>query len=312
MKILLAGGGGFAGYHLSLALKKRGHEVFIADRFNSDALDRTHLLLDLQKKSGIRSIFQAVKPDCTVHLAAQSSVALSWQEPDFTLETNVIGSVRLFQAAAETVPGSRFIFIGSGEEYGSGCTEENPFTEETVCRPRNPYAVSKFSAGQILALLAEKTGMRFVHLRPCNHFGPFQREGFAIADFCAQIARAEQGGCPVISVGNLSAKRDFLYVDDVISAYCLMVEADSYPHSLYNIATGSVRTLRYILDYLTAQAKIPLKVESDPVKFRPVEIPVLTASCALIEKDFHWRPEIPLEVGLTRNLDWWRARISAS
>ena len=196
MKVLLTGGAGFAGRHLSAALTGRGYEVFIADRLDPASADATHLVLYLEDEANIRTVLQQVKPDCIIHLAAQSSVALSWKSPEGTLDTNILGSVRLMQAAVQLVPESKFVFIGSGEEYGVNCSEERPFTEDSVCQPRNPYAVSKFAAGQMLELLAERYSMRFVHLRPFNHFGPFQREGFVVADFCAQVARAEAGsGC---------------------------------------------------------------------------------------------------------------------
>ena len=308
MKVLLAGGAGFVGHHLSAALSQRGHEVFIADRFERERADHTHLILYLEEPDSIQAVLRTVKPDCIFHLAAQSSVARSWQSPESTLETNVIGSVRLFQAAAGIVPESRFIFIGSGEEYGIHCSEDRPFTEETLCCPRNPYAVSKFSAGQILQLLAERYSMQFVHLRPFNHYGPFQREGFVVADFCAQIVRAEKNqGSRTLRVGNLAAKRDFLYVDDVVSAYCLLAEAENYPHAVYNISMGKAWPIQSILDNLISLSSVPLKVEVDAEKFRPVEVPVLTASHALIRQDFNWRPTIALETGLKKNLDWWRS-----
>ena len=316
MKVLLTGGAGFAGRHLSAMLSARGHEVFIADRFDPASADASHLVLYLENEESIRTVLQTVKPDCIIHLAAQSSVAQSWKTPESTLEVNIIGSVRLLQVAAQLTPECRFVFIGSGEEYGVDCSEERPFTEESVCRPHNPYAVSKFAAGQMLELLALRYSMRFVHLRPFNHFGPFQREGFVVADFCAQVARAEAGsgsrgpdGEWTIRVGNLEAKRDFLFVDDVMKAYCLMAEAEQYPHPVYNISTGTVHPVRYILDYLVSQAKVGIRVEIDPAKFRPVEVPALIASNELIYKDFGWRPETSLEDGLLKNLNWWRENV---
>ena len=310
MKILLTGGAGFVGFHLSRALSVRGHEVFIADRFDPNRIDRFHLALQLENSESIEAALQAVHPDCIIHLAAQSSVAVAWQQPEATLETNINGTVRLFQSMIRIVPDCRFVYIGSGEEYGTNCSEDRLFTEESECRPRNLYAVSKLSAGQILELLAARHGAKLVHLRPFNHFGPRQREGFVIADFCAQIARAECGkGSRTIFTGNLSARRDFLYVDDVVRAYCLIAEADRWPHPVYNISTGKTWSIQFILDCLLSLAKIPVRTEIDPARFRPIEVPVLCASSRLAGQDFGWHPEISLEEGLSRNLEWWRSRV---
>ncbi len=311
MKILLTGGAGFVGFHLSRTLSDRGHEVFIADRAAAvQTPDRTHLVMQLENAESIAAAVQSVRPDCIIHLAAQSSVSASWKDPESTLETNIIGSVRLFQTMIRIVPDCRFVYIGSGEEYGTNCSEDQLFMETSECRPRNLYAVSKLSAGQILELLAVRHSARLVHLRPFNHFGPRQREGFVIADFCAQIARAEKGKAGrTIYTGNLAAKRDFLYVDDVVRAYCMVAEAENWPHPVYNISTGTCHAIQSILDFLVSQAKVSLQTEIDPARFRPVEVPVLCAANRLMAQDFGWQPEVSLEEGLLRNLNWWREQV---
>ena len=134
--------------------------------------------------------------------------------------------------------------------------------------------------------------------------------GFVIADFCAQIARAEKsGGSRTIYTGNLAARRDFLYVEDVVRAYCMVAEAESWPHPVYNISTGTVHTIQSILDFLVSQAKVSLQTEIDPARFRPVEVPVLCAESCLMAQDFGWKPEFSLEEGLLRNLNWWREQV---
>lgn len=308
MKILLIGGAGFVGGHLKNALMARNHEVFIADRMENAAQIDFYRKIDLDNRDLIRDILTGIRPDCIVHLAAQSSVSLSWKEPEQTLRTNVSGSLNLFQVAAEVNP-CRFIFIGSGEEYGILCTEDQAFTEESPCVPCNPYAVSKLCTGQLLALLAKKKQIPFVHLRPFNHFGPQQRTGFVIADFCSQIARAEQTGkSATIKVGNLEMKRDFLYIDDIVSAYCLFAEAERYPHGIYNLSSGKAYRIREILDYLVSQSRVSIQVEIDPEKYRPVEAPILQSSAELAWLDFSWKPQYSLQEGLQKTLDWWRIR----
>ena len=144
MKILLTGGAGFVGFHLSRALSARGHEVYIADRFAAQDLDRTHLAVYLENAESIAAAVESVRPECIIHLAAQSSVSASWKDPESTLETNIIGSVRLFQTMIRIVPDCRFVFIGSGEEYGTNCSENQMFTEESECRPATSMPSASF------------------------------------------------------------------------------------------------------------------------------------------------------------------------
>ena len=309
MKILLIGGGGFAGFHLKKSLERKNHEVFSADLPTVASTFPGMYSVDMTDISSVETVLKQVRPDRIFLLAAVSSVAVSWKNPDLAVDVNIHGPLNLFHAMEKTVPDARLIFIGSGEEYGNLCSEEHPFTEDMSCSPGNPYAVTKFAAGKLLELLSVKRNFDFVHVRPFNHFGPFQREGFVVADFCAQIARAEAGKSePLMRVGNLSARRDFLYVDDVIGAYCMMAEAEKCPHSIYNISTGKVWPIQFILDYLISQAKVKIRTEVDPAKFRPVESPALIASNQQIRDDFGWNPETSLEDGLTKTLNWWRMK----
>lgn len=312
MKILLTGGAGFVGHHLEKALIERGHEVFIADRFDLNVRDSHHWNIDLEEQASIAAVLKKVCPDCIFHLAAQSSVSRSWQMPDMTFKTNLLGSVYLFQAIVNHARNSRLIFIGSGEEFGVNCSEQHPFTEEFPCNPHNPYAVSKLAAGQMLALLSARNQIQYVHLRPFNHYGPFQKEGFVIADFCAQIARVEQGcGSRILRVGNLAAKRDFLYIDDVISAYCKLAETCVYPNRIYNLSTGKTHSIHEILTLLQTMSTVSITTEIDPQKFRPVEVPVLVASGERMFQDFGWRPKFSLKSGLEQTLNWWREKIKS-
>lgn len=312
MKILLVGGAGFVGHHLERALTEKNHEVFIADRFNETERDLHHWAIDLRSRSSIESVLTETSPDCIFHLAALSSVSCSWKTPEETFQTNLLGTLHLFHSVMTHAADSRFIFVGSGEEYGGNCSETAPFTEESACQPRNPYAVSKLAAGLTLDLLTARTKMRHVHLRPMNHYGPFQREGFVIADFCAQIARAEQGkGSRILRVGNLEAKRDFLYIEDIISAYITLVEATEYPNRVYNLSSGQVCSIHDILHHLLSMSKVPISVEIDPEKFRPVELPVLVSSAKRMSQDFGWQPKYSLKAGLEKTLNWWREKIQA-
>lgn len=309
MKVLLIGGGGFVGSHLKKALAERGHKPVVADRAECANSQKDFFTLDLLDRSGIDTVLKTVMPDRIIHLAAQSCVALSWQKPEMTAEVNIIGSLNLFQSAAEIVPNSRFIFIGSSEEYGQSSLHQI-LKEYSPCAPCNPYAVTKYCAGQILEQLAGKLKIDFVHLRPCNHFGPDQREGFVTADFAAQIARIEKGLiAPILRVGNLNSEKHFLAVKDVISVYCAIVEAKTLRQKVYNIASDRLYSIRYLLDTLLSFSDQPISVEIDPTKFRPQEMPPLRISAEALQEELGWKAEVQIADALKQTLDFWRRKV---
>ena len=221
----------------------------------------------------------------------------------------MLGTLNVLTAMKEIIPEARLIYVGSGEEYGTRCSEEHPFDEEMNCDPRNPYAVSKFASGQILELLAVRDRLDIVHLRPSNHFGPGQKEGFVIPDFCSQIVRIERKEIPpVMRVGCLDARRDFLFVEDVVDAYTRISEASSLPHTVYNLSSGQARSIREMLDLLLSMSPVPVNVEINPAKFRPVDVPVLVASSRRAYEDLQWKPAHSLKEALSVTLNWWRNR----
>lgn len=309
-KILLTGGGGFVGKHLSAELKTHGHQVFQADLPVVAKMDQGILPMDLCDEKSLKNVLESVQPDVIFHLAAQSNVPLSWKEPAMTVDTNITGSIRFFTLAAEIVPSARFIFIGSGDEYGVGCDLEHPFEETTLCKPLNPYAVSKFSAGMILEQLAQRHNTDFIHLRPFNHFGPGQREGFVVSDFCAQVARIEAGlQSSVMQIGCLEAMRDLSFVADVVAAYVMFAEAEEHKHILYNICSGIPRKIQEVLDGLLVHSQVEIRTEIDMARYREPENPVLYASNGRIKQEFNWSPAVDFASGLLQTLNFWREKV---
>ena len=178
------------------------------------------LQADMTEQEQVRQAVAVAQPDLVFHLAAQPSVARSWVEPVETLQINALGAVHLFESlrAERLLP--RVVLVGSAEEYGLVRVEENPISEDCLLRPVNPYAVSKAVQDIYGSQYFVSFGLPILRVRPFNHFGPAQGEVFVIANFARQIALIEHGRPPpVISVGNLDAQRDFLPVQDVISAY---------------------------------------------------------------------------------------------
>jgi GDP-4-dehydro-6-deoxy-D-mannose reductase len=310
MRVWVTGAGGFVGRHLVRELARRGHEVIALMR-SARPLDGAAewVELDLMSQDRLPSLLERLRPEGVIHLAAQSHVRTSWEQPAETFGVNTIGTIHLLTALRTAVPSAKLLTVGSSEEYGLAGKSGEPLTEEHPCLPQNPYATSKLAMGQIALQLARQEGLDVVHVRSFNHFGPGQREGFVVSDFCSQIARIERGlQPPVLRVGDLSAKRDFTAVSDVVEAYALLLERDVEP-GVYNVCSERPRSIQSVLDRLLTLAKVPIRVETDPARLRPSEVPLFVGSAEKIRRATGWRARTPWEDSLRETLEWWRCQV---
>jgi GDP-4-dehydro-6-deoxy-D-mannose reductase len=309
LRALITGIGGFAGSHLAEFLHARGDvEIHGAVYLPNEriAVPATAYRGDLLDREYVRSMVEAVRPDLVFHLAAQASVAAAWADPGATINNNVAAEANLLDAVAKSAPQARVLVVGSAETYGIVRPDELPLTERQPFRPNNPYAVSKIAQEMLGYQYSVSPGLRVVLARPFNHIGPRQRPDFVAAAFARQVALAEAGQIePVIRVGNLDARRDFLDVRDVVRAYYLMLTAGSSGEA-YNIASGRAVAIREMLDILLSLSRRPLRVESDPARARPSDIPELRGDATKLREATGWRPDYTLEQSLRDTLDFWR------
>ena len=236
---------------------------------------------DITQPEVVRQVVAEVKPDLIIHLAAQSSVSASWKDPSGTLRVNAGGTIHLLEALRSEQLTPRVVLVGSGEQYGMVHPEDNPIREECPFRPANPYAASKAAQDLYGYQYFVAYGLPILRARPFNHFGPRQTSTFVIANFARQIALIEaEKAEPVLSVGNLQARRDFLPVEDVVAAYLAIAE-QGRPGEAYNIGSGQARSVRAMLDLLLTFARRSIQLREDPARLRPVDVPLLEAdSCS--------------------------------
>ena len=226
---------------------------------------------DITQPEAVRQVVAEVKPDLVIHLAAQSSVSASWKDPSGTLRVNAGGTIHLLEALRSEQLTPRIVLVGSGEQYGMVHPEDNPIREECPFRPANPYAASKAAQDLYGYQYFVAYGLPILRARPFNHFGPRQTSTFVIANFARQIALIEaEKAEPVLSVGNLQARRDFLPVEDVVAAY-LAVAEQGRPGEAYNIGSGRARSIRAMLDLLLTFARRSIQLREDPARLRPVD-----------------------------------------
>ncbi len=310
-KALIIGGAGFVGGYLIRQLKKDGCQIAVTKMPQESIPGDGFEVLDLDILDGpaVKELLEQVRPDYIFHLAAQSSVYLSWKNPGLTIDVNVKGSVNVLDAVRALSYRPRILLIGSGEEYGHILPGETPISEQNMVRPGNIYAATKVCQNLIGKIYADAYGMEILSVRAFNHIGPTQAPVFVVADFCRQAAEIEAGKRePVIRVGNLGAKRDFTDVRDVVRAYSLLMRYGT-PGETYNVGSGRAVEIREILDRILALTKADIAVEVDPEKLRPVDVPIIEADTSKLVSCTGWSREIPLEQTLQETLDYWRGKV---
>ncbi|MBR1822906.1 MAG: GDP-mannose 4,6-dehydratase [Ruminococcus sp.] len=311
MKALIIGAAGFVGGYLIEELSSAGWEVH-ATCLENERIDGRCTVhnLDITDKASITAVLNSVMPDIIYHLAAQSSVAVSWKKPQLTAEVNVIGSINLLEALHEAEKKDmRTVLIGSGEEYGFIRQGACPLSEDEVLRPGNIYAATKACQGMLGEIYARAYKLDIVMVRAFNHSGPNQADIFVISDFCRQAAEIEAGlREPVISVGNLEAMRDFTDVRDVVRAYRLLGEKGRSGET-YNVGRGKAVKIRYILDTVLKFAEKEITVECDPKRMRASDIPIIEPDVSKIYADTGWKAEISMEQTIEDTLNNWRTKL---
>lgn len=310
MKALVVGGGGFVGPYLVRHLKDElGYEVTVTKTEKETlAMDGAVVKnLDILDENQISELLNEEKPDYLFHLAAQSSVAYSWKNPTLTVDVNIKGCVNLLEAVKDADEKPRVLLIGSGEEYGHIKKDECPIIEDNVLRPGNIYAATKSCQNMLGKIYSDAYGLDIMMVRAFNHIGPNQTPVFVVADFCKQVADIEKGKQePVIYVGNLSAKRDFTDVRDVVKAYALLVKGGKRGET-YNVGRGHAVAIEDILKEIVSMSDKDIEVKVDEKKLRPVDVPIIEPDIEKIKKEVGWEPVIELRQTLEETLEYWRS-----
>lgn len=312
MKALIIGAAGFVGKYLAEHLVKECGVEVVATKLPHEYIENELIQifdLDIMDKDAIVSLLFRIRPDYIFHLAAQSSVGVAWKNPGLTIDVNIKGSVNVMDAVRELYYKPRVLLIGSGEEYGHIKHGETPISEDNSIRPGNIYAATKVCQNMIGNIYARAYDMEIMMVRAFNHIGPCQAPIFVVADFCKQVAEIEKGiREPVMYVGNLNIKRDFTDVRDVVRAYALLIRKGTAGET-YNVGSGHSVTIEEILNLIIGLSGKDIRVEVDPNKIRPVDVPIIEADISKINEVTGWSPQITLQQTIQETLDYWRERV---
>ncbi len=311
MRALITGMTGFVGGHLIAALAAQGAEIhgtLRTDIVEVAPAGTTGHEADVTDPDAMAAVVAEVRPDRVFHLAGAASVGHSFVDPEGTWHINVEGTRAVLEALRRDAPDARMVIALSGDEYGLVPLDELPVTEDSPLRPNNPYAESKVAAEGVCVEYRNDYGIQVVRLRAFNQLGPGQDDRFVLPRICRQVAEAEARGDALcrLELGNLTTRRDFLDVRDVVAAYMLLAEKGD-PDRPYVAGTGRSLAIADLVDMVVAAAKIPVEVASDPSLIREGEQPDLYAEARAL-KDLGWVPRIPIEQSITDTLDYWRAR----
>ncbi len=318
MKILITGITGFAGSHLADFLLEEQPQAEIhglyrwrSRRENIKQLTGKIALqeCDIRDATATREVIEALRPDYIFHLAAQSFVPTSWKAPQESLSTNLLGQLNLFEAVRKADLDCRIQVAGSSEEYGMVYEGEIPITEDQPLRPLSPYAVSKVAQDALAYQYFMSFGMKTIRTRGFNHTGPRRPSVFVCSDFARQVVEIEMGlRDNLIRVGNLDARRDFTDVRDTVRAYWMAISKGE-PGEVYNVATGSSWAMSEVLDKLIKLADVDVKVEVDPSRLRPSDVPRLEGDASKLRAATGWKPQIPFEQTLADLVEYWRVQL---
>lgn len=317
MRVLVTGIRGFAGSHLVEYLSsKKGIELHGLGRSSLKKHPQPNIFkrvtfhaCDILKPKALEKVLRKVRPERIFHLAAQSHVLTSWQDPEDTLNTNIMGQLNLFEAVRRCRVRSKIHVASSSEVYGSVLPRDVPVKETAPFRPLSPYGVSKAAQDLLAYQYGQSFQLSIVRTRAFGQAGPGQNELPVISNFAKQISLIEAGKQePVIAVGNLDAVRDFTDVRDVVRAYWLALEKGE-PGEAYNVCSGEGHQVSQVLDIYLKFSRVKVKIQKEQSRMRPSDVTINIGDSTKFREQTGWKPEVPFTTTLMDILSYWRENI---
>ena len=296
MRSIVTGGAGFIGSHVAEALVERGDDVFVVDDLSTGARENVPLgaeLVEADIREPLVPLFGEIRPDACYHLAAQIDVRVSVERPDFDADVNVIGTIRVAEAARRS--GTPTVFSSSGGAiYGD---VERPAKESDERRPIAPYGTSKLAGEEYLSTYNRLYGTRYCSLRYANVYGPRQSpygEAGVVAIFLGRLAEGER---PTI-YGDGRQTRDYVYVADVVEA---TLAALGHP-GVFNVGTSIETPVVELYDLCRRVAGAEVEAEHAPERLGELQRSAVDVSLAASE--LNWRPRTNLDDGVRATWEW--------
>jgi UDP-glucose 4-epimerase len=294
MRTLVTGGAGFVGSHVVDALLEHGDEVHVVDNLSTGSRENLAAGAELHeldiRDPAIETLGAELRPDVVLHLAAQADVGTSVERPAFDAEVNVVGTVRVLEAARAA--GARVVFTSSGGTVYGECNE--PATEDHAQLPLAPYGVSKLAGETYVAAWNRLHRTSHVVLRLANVYGPRQLpalEGGVVAIFLDRLARGETADI----FGDGRVERDYIHVSDVVAAFLRAAENGA---GTYNVGTGVATSVLDLYRHCATAAGVDRDPNFAPPRQGDLRRTVIDPSRA--ERELDWRAGTALADGISR------------
>ena len=310
-KVWITGACGFMGQHLTDFLIKKGYSVLSTTyhpttnikELNSQA---TIIECDVRDKKRVYSIVESFQPSKIFHLAAQSYPTVSWEDPWYTLETNVIGTTNIFEAAKAFAPGCKILNACTSAEYGFVRPDEVPVKEDHQLNPLQPYGVSKLAQEKLAYQYFKNFGIQSVSVRIFNTTGP-KKVNDVCSDFTRRLIEIEKGKNleKRLIVGNITTQRAITDVRDIINAFDIALDKSTMGE-VYNLSGDHVYQINDIIETLRKLVNFEFTVEQDRRLIRSTDEPIIYGDSSKFKKETGWDQKIPLEITLKDMLNYWR------
>lgn len=309
-KILITGGAGFIGSHLVDILINKGFKVIVVDNLSNGKKENINKKAKFYKldilSSGIRDVFQKEKPEIVVHLAAQINLRESLADPLKDAKINILGSLRVIEESLKTNV-QKFIFASSGGAlYSSG---PFPSKETSKISPSSPYGIAKMTVEKYLEFFGKSYGLDWISLRLSNVYGPRQRYdkgAGVVAIFIYNLLHDKE----IIIYGSGEQKRDFIYVEDVVSSFLEVVQKDTknLTQRCFNVGTKKAESINNLLKIIAHYLQKEPKVAYLP--FKEGEMMKSCLDNSLIKNTLRWSPKYNLREGILKTIRWYQELFS--
>ena len=307
-KMLVTGGAGFIGSHLSRELVKRGAEVFLIDKPGISTtrikgiLDKVSLhYVDVTDFDSLRNCISEIKPQKIFHLAACVDVTRDWNIVDKIINVNIKGTLNLLRSL-DGVNYDCFVNTGTSEEYGDNAV---PFRENQIPHPVSPYSASKVSTTMFCQMLHKTMSLPIVTVRPFLTYGPGQESQMLIPSLIKSVLTGKS-----FKMTKGEQTREFNYIDDIVQGFILAGTTAEAIGEVINLGNEVEYRIKDVVRMIASLMGSAIKLEIGVLPYRPGETMHFYCSNEKAKKMLGWRPDVSLEVGLKRTIDWYKESLS--
>jgi GDP-4-dehydro-6-deoxy-D-mannose reductase len=317
MRTLVTGANGFAGSYLVDLLVGQGHEVvaLVQERDRrgniSQLSSRSEIVEgDVRDAHRMMEILRETRPERLYHLAAVTSPVQSLHDPRLTYEVNFQGTLNLLCAWRELKLLGRLLYVSSSHVYGEVRNEDMPLREDIGLRPADPYGASKAAAELLADQFFRSYLLQIVRVRPFNHTGPGQSGEFVCSNLARQIAEINLGlRPPVVKVGNLSVRRDFSDVRDIVRGYYLLIE-NGKPGDVYQLCSGHPVSVEELLQVLLDLSPKKIEIQVEESRLRLGEAPAVWGDPTKARQAVSWQREYQMARTMKDLMRYWETSLT--